>query len=1262
MPPSVNTHAKGWLVAAILLLFLSFFFYLYDKDRTDEEILSSLQETLQEDIQSCLSYYTSTDPIGPPPTDACQVCKLSYNTFGRLTSWTNSEFLPSSRSIDRLDDLPDNTVVTLQDNRSYFQIRKASLDSTLVFLVPLYIRYEVNNDFLPPYVFMGRYHEAYETASAADYLRQIIVKIGEEDRLAEIELKDQQGYPVLSISNIPLYPFRMQLRYATIISLLFALIFLAVAMRIYTLRHQEQRYWVDAGLFASILGIRGILYLVGFPGDYLESDLFSPTVLAFHSLAPSLGELTLNIFTLGALVFVGYLTFLRISNVFFRRIIHDHYVAYPAMLLTTAISAFLIYWYIAVFEAITINSQVDIEFSNIFKTNAFSYLILLDVGMLLLSIILIISGILRLNALYARRYYLSPLFILFQILSIVSCNVYLHQGKPWLSIIASVVMVVILVTLYRIPFRSLLRQDLINYLMLTLSVTILVSYSAIEGVNLNTQLRVTQIAERVLGSQAANTVFGFTKAISKMDVEIQEIQFQQKALPKMDDFRDWVVQKYLAPNFKEFDVSLYAYSQDSTLLVGYDEQQASFGLNSPIPLEQRGEVVSDGVSLYQIPNSENKYLDLYVGRFALKLSNDSVPETVFVMELKPSTRKTGGLSPLLLLDQEVSEDIKLINSFDYAIYRDGILYNKRGESSFPIQMEDFEDYKTKTNRIRGDYQEFLEPIGKNKLVVVRYPMQRTFDVLTTFSFIFYFYILASLLVIALPVWILRLLRDRPMIYSIPLRSKIRFGLLTISILPMIVIIVMLYPFVSQRYFADAKRGLIEEASRITQVLDRDFQSLIEDPFGRVTQMRKFRARVLNLENLIQNDINIYDEVGKRIASTQPLIAESGIYTDLMNEEALAVLQQGDRSDYIEEERVGTLTFLSAYKPIIGSNGKPRGYVNIPYLARQDQLEDQVLNFLAYLANIYLIVFLMLNVVAVIVSNTITKPLSMVQQRLAATSLGGKNEPIQYFSKDEIGDIVSAYNQMVGQLESSEEKLAQTQREVAWRQMARQVAHEIKNPLTPMRLSIQHLTRAWKSESPKLEKMFPRVMNTLIVQIDSLVRIANSFSEFAKMPDPVKTHIRVNEVLLEVVDLYSQSEEAIWLIDIPNEPFWTHADRDQLSRCFNNIIKNGLQAIEENGIMHVSMRILKDRARIEIKDNGKGMTEEVQKRVFEPSFSTKTSGMGLGLAIVKKIIENTGGRISFRSEMSVGTTFIIEIPSAQLEQDDYVESSAANEMA
>ncbi|MCB0854409.1 MAG: GHKL domain-containing protein, partial [Bacteroidetes bacterium] len=205
--------------------------------------------------------------------------------------------------------------------------------------------------------------------------------------------------------------------------------------------------------------------------------------------------------------------------------------------------------------------------------------------------------------------------------------------------------------------------------------------------------------------------------------------------------------------------------------------------------------------------------------------------------------------------------------------------------------------------------------------------------------------------------------------------------------------------------------------------------------------------------------------------------------------------------------------------------------------------------------------------------------------------------------------------------------------------------EIKNPLTPMKLSIQHLVRAWNENSPRLQNMFPKVMKTLLVQIDSMVRIANSFSEFAKMPEPVKSRVLVNEVLLEVVDLYTQSEETIWLIDVPEVEFWAFADRDQLSRSFNNIIKNGLQAIEDNGIIHISMRIMEGHCRIEIKDNGSGIPPEVQKKIFEPSFSTKTSGMGLGLAIVKRIIENTGGVISFESKEGKGTTFFIEIPSA-----------------
>ncbi|MEM7658740.1 MAG: ATP-binding protein, partial [Bacteroidota bacterium] len=529
-----------------------------------------------------------------------------------------------------------------------------------------------------------------------------------------------------------------------------------------------------------------------------------------------------------------------------------------------------------------------------------------------------------------------------------------------------------------------------------------------------------------------------------------------------------------------------------------------------------------------------------------------------------------------------------------------------------------------------------------------FPQISLFETITTFSFIFYFFSLATLVFLGLPVLGLRSLRSRQFVYDIPLRAKIRFGLLAISILPMIVIIVLLYPFVSSRYEQEARDQLSEETARIATLVQPHYWSLRNDPFSRLTLQRDFQDEILELAKYVQNDINVYDQQGKFIASTQPMVFDMGISTDLMDARALKILKREGTSDLMIQEQTGNLEYLSGYRAIIGSGKDPIGFINVPYIARQDQLQDQIINFLAYLANIYLLVFLLLNVIAVLVSNTITKPLTVVQQRLADTSLGNINEPIKYNSKDEIGDIVKAYNQMVEKLAESEKKITQNERELAWRQMARQVAHEIKNPLTPMRLSIQHLSRAWGEQSARLEKMFPKVMKTLLVQIDSLVRIANSFSEFAKMPEPVKTKVNVNDVLLEVVDLYAQMEETIWLIDVPKEAFWAYGDRDQLSRCFNNIIKNGLQAIEENGILHISMRILEQRTRIEIKDNGKGMSEEVQRRVFEPSFSTKTSGMGLGLAIVKRIIENSGGTIFFRSKEGEGTTFIIEIPSLEVE--------------
>ena len=1243
---SASPFKKGlpWLAAGLLLFLVSMIVFLYDLSRTDQDILSELESSLQIELDKSIWYYSSLDSISSTTNQPhSPVCKLVFGPTQTLQSWSQNQYLPLQKHIDRLRNVSENKLLQL-DERYYYQIRTYYPDSTVTYLIPLMSSYEVDNNFLEPYLFLGKWKQLFSTSQIKSF--RCSAGPMSDGIEAEIQLFGPEDEVLLSMTNIPVAPLRVRNRIAVLLLLGLSLLAFVVFLRIYALRRRRYRYQINFGLFMGVLFLRLLMYLTNFPVKYLDIPLFRPDILAFSDWAPSLGEMTINILTFSTLIWILYTHFFRLSNLAYRKLMQRPTLAWPFLVVTIFISSYSVKIFVDVFEQIIANSQVDIEFSNIFKIDFSSFLILLDVGLLLLAISMVIMTLLKFNLLLGRRLNWSLPFLAINIGPLLIFNLFLHPSAVFLAILVCLLIVGLCIVVFRIPFRPILHHDLANYLIITGCFSLLVTYNIIVGINFKNQQKAQRIADRVLGSRSAATVSAYTKSMKNLEREQRQIREKSREFQDINDFRDWLKEQFFRNNFKEFDPFLYIYDNDNNRLDENVIRDPKFGPEQDIPLEMRGSSVSDDYLLLQFPNSENQYNDLYVGAFDLFLGNDSSNFLRLLLELIPTSQETEGLYPSLSLDQQVYDEIKLINSFDHAIYRDGLLHNDWGKSAFPVYMEGYEQIEGKTNQVRGKYHEYLEPVGDDRLVVVRYPKQTFFNMMTTFSFIFYFFSLGTLILLGIPIMGLRSLRSQQFVYDIPLRSKIRFGLLAISVLPMLVIIVLLYPFVSSRYAQDARDELSEETGRITNIIQPEFRTLRNDPFSRLSLQKDFRGRILTLESYLRNDINVYDADGKFVVSTQPMIFELGISTDLMDAKALKILQEERISDLVIKEKMGKLEYLSSYRPIIGSSKNPIGFINVPYIAKQDQLEDQVINFLAYLANIYLLAFLLLNLIAVFVSNAITKPLTVVQQRLSDTSLGNINEPILYNSKDEIGAIVKAYNQMVEKLAESEKKLTQNERELAWRQMARQVAHEIKNPLTPMKLSIQHLSRAWNEQTPRLEKMFPKVMKTLMVQIDSLVRIANSFSEFAKMPEPVKTRVNVNDVLLEVVDLYTQSEEAIWLIDVPKEEFWAYGDRDQLSRCFNNIIKNGLQAMEENGILHISMRIMIDRTRIEIKDNGKGMPEEVQKRIFEPSFSTKTSGMGLGLAIVKRIIENTGGQISFRSRENEGTTFIIEIPTLE----------------
>ena len=296
--------------------------------------------------------------------------------------------------------------------------------------------------------------------------------------------------------------------------------------------------------------------------------------------------------------------------------------------------------------------------------------------------------------------------------------------------------------------------------------------------------------------------------------------------------------------------------------------------DADIPLKDRSEQIRDSLDLFLIPNYDNTNLDLYVGMFSLTF--DSADTRLFVLELSPTSWDTEGLYPSLSLDENLYEEIQLVNSFDHAIYRNGSIYRQHGQSSSPIYWEmDTVSY----SRVVGNYREFvepLEPLDNNRLVVIRYEMQGTFNIITAFSFIFYFYALATLVLIAVPVFVFRMMRREDQKFNLPLRAKIRLGLLAISILPMFVIILILSPFIRQRYYDQANEELKAEASRIANVLGPDYLVMQRNALTKIAMETEFREVIRNLQMIAQNDVNIFDKDGRRINSTQPLIFEAGL--------------------------------------------------------------------------------------------------------------------------------------------------------------------------------------------------------------------------------------------------------------------------------------------------------------------------------------------------------------------------------------------------
>ncbi len=488
------------------------------------------------------------------------------------------------------------------------------------------------------------------------------------------------------------------------------------------------------------------------------------------------------------------------------------------------------------------------------------------------------------------------------------------------------------------------------------------------------------------------------------------------------------------------------------------------------------------------------------------------------------------------------------------------------------------------------------------------------------------------------------------------RNKVLNAFLIVGLVSMVAMGVVGVRVVTGESERVVERRLRDRLARIEETLALEGRD--GEPLWRVAR----RMSIDSLAARVGLDLRVYEDA-ELVGTSRPRLVRDGLVDERLPGAVYHELYDEAYRFTVAEGAIGTFRYLVGYQTLVDESGRPRIVVGVPTLAQQEQVAEEQARTLAYLFGALLVLFVLVMLTAVVLASALARPIARLRRGLEAVGEGRLAEALSVNTRDEVGDLVRTFNDMRAQLAESRRKLAQQEREVAWREMARQVAHEIKNPLTPMKLSIQHLRRAFKQvEVDEADATFPdlfdRITTTLVEQIEALVRIADEFSTFARLPTRVLETLDLNEVVREAVRLMEQETDAETLaLNLFDDPLPVEADREELRRTYINLIKNALQAIPDarEGRVRVSTTLVDDQngpvVESQVVDNGTGIPPDVQDKMFEPNFSTRTGGTGLGLAIAQKTIDDLEGTIEYETSEGEGTTFWVRLPLADEDGDD-----------
>ncbi|TXB64367.1 GHKL domain-containing protein [Vicingus serpentipes] len=1115
-----------------------------------------------------------------------------------IVFWTSA-----TTPIDSLSKFSDDEGIIHLKNGWYHYIKSKNKQHTYLALILIKHQYSISNNYLSP-----SFHKSFNLHSDIELLFH----------------EDSEAHKIYSLKGKFLFALNeLQFNYKSsnwIMVLLFLSAYVLLILFVYYFSQQVNSLKKYNAIIAAIyVALSYFLFtFYSFPTTLYLQKIFSPSVYAHSAILPSLGN-----FLLAAITLFAFCLFL----IKLIKIQPKKNKLYPLLylILTSTISLVISNWFVGLIN----NSNINFDVNYILELSAFSFIGIFIVILLFISIVVLIKA--TIDSFRNTSFTHNQLVSIYWCIGLITVIIgdFLFQ-IDW-TISSWFLILILIFSAFKTKKYSLYQSTVVIAL-----IALSISYGFIKYNGEKNETTKVSLLKKLAQEKDPVTEYLYENLKLKIEADTVLTNWAGNYWENKNELDKYIIDKYFNGYWSKYDVNTYLCQNEDTLIIEGENVQVSCidFFNEKIEAENNFSANKDITFLY---SGEN--ISSYLAKATIKL-NGSLIANLFIELLPKVLSNTEGYPELLLNKKEIDISVNL-NKQSFAKYKQGQLTNHVGRFNYNTSIVDnnfrFNDDGIFVTESEGFHHLYYQS-NKNTIVVLSSPIKTLFNHVTTFS---YFFLLTGFIALLIGL-LFNLAPFNWQITSTSFSTKVQLFVTISTFISFLLFGWGTSYYIKQQYSDKNIKSIKEKVQSVLIELENSFGN--EEKLG--TNLTEFiNYQLIKFSNIFYVDINLYDIKGNLISTSRPEIIERGLISDKINPDAYYALNNEKKSVFIHDETISSLNYLSAYVPFRNKKNKIIAYLNLPYFSKQNELETEFSSFFTTLINSYTLLFLISAIIAFVFANYISEPVRLIKEKISALQFGKTNDLIDWQSNDEIGSLVHEYNNKVLELEKSANLLAKSERESAWREMAKQVAHEIKNPLTPMKLSIQHLERSITDNPDDVAERVKRTAKTLIEQIDTLTNIANEFSNFAKMPTAKQEKVNLSEIIETCIDLYQDKKTTISYINNINQAIIVNADKDQMNRAFSNLIKNAIQAIplDRDGVIEIISTENTNIFKLEIKDNGKGIPEDEQGKIFTPNFTTKSTGMGLGLAMVKNIIENANGTITFNTIENVGTSFFIELP-------------------